>query len=377
MTAFRVIVIGGGIAGAGTAFALARRGAEVIVVDAAADGQATAASAGIIAPWASTAGGPFYDLYAQGAAHYPLVLERLADAGVTRTDYRRSGALFVNADPGALDAAERTVRGRASQHPDAVGAIDRIDATEVRALFPPAAPELSGLFVSGGARVDGRTMRDALLMGAGHHGATVLRGRVELERDSGRAVARVDGERLEADAVVVAAGAWTVELLRPFGLALGLEPQRGQIAHLRVADGGTERWPSVHPLSHHYIVAFDDARVAVGATRETGSGFDTRVTAGGLRQVLADALSIAPGLADATVIETRVGLRPLSLDGLPYLGAAGDVPGLFVATGFGAAGLTMGPFVGEALAAAILGDAASRRPDPLRARPRIRHSIRS
>ena len=93
MTAFRVIVIGGGIAGAGTAFALARRGAEVIVVDAAADGQATAASAGIIAPWASTAGGPFYDLYAQGAAHYPLVLERLADAGVTRTDYSRSGAL--------------------------------------------------------------------------------------------------------------------------------------------------------------------------------------------------------------------------------------------------------------------------------------------
>ena len=66
--------------------------------------------------------------------------------------------------------------------------------------------------------------------------------------------------------------------------------------------------------------------------------------------------SIAPGLADATVIETRVGLRPLSLDGLPYLGEAGDVPGLFVATGFGAAGLTMGPFVGEALAAAILGD---------------------
>ena len=120
----------------------------------------------------------------------------------------------MNADPGALDAAERTVRGRASQHPDAVGAIDRIDATEVRALFPPAAPELSGLFVSGGARVDGRTMRDALLMGAGHRGATVLRGRVELERDSGRAVARVDGERLEADAVVVAAGAWTVELLR-------------------------------------------------------------------------------------------------------------------------------------------------------------------
>ena len=358
MTAFRVIVIGAGIAGAGTAFALARRGAEVTVVDAAAEGQATAASAGIIAPWASSADGPFYDLYAQGAAHYPVVLGLLAEAGVTRTDYRRSGALYVSEDPGALDAAERTVRGRASGHPDVVGTIDRIDPREVRTLFPPAAGGLSGLFVSGGGRVDGRTMRDALLMGAGNHGATVLRGRVELEPVGNRAVAVVDGERLEADAVVVAAGAWTTELLRPFGVVLGLAPQRGQIIHLRVAGEDTGRWPSVHPLSHHYIVPFDDSRVAVGATRETGSGFDTRVTAGGMRQVLDDALAIAPGLAEATVIETRVGLRPLSDDGLPWLGSVGDVAdvrGLFAATGFGAAGLTMGPFVGEALAAVILG----------------------
>ncbi|MGO4275552.1 NAD(P)/FAD-dependent oxidoreductase, partial [Paenibacillus sp. TAF58] len=196
-----------------------------------------------------------------------------------------------------------------------------------------------------------------LLMGAGYHGATVLRGRVEVEvgRSGERAVAVVDGERLEADAVVVAAGAWTTELLQPFGITLGLAPQRGQITHLRVAEGDTERWPSVHPLSHHYIVAFDEGRVAVGATRETGSGFDVRVTADGQRQVLADALGIAPGLADATVIETRVGLRPLSADGVPYLGAVG-VAGVFAATGFGAAGLTMGPYVGEALAAEILGE---------------------
>jgi D-amino-acid dehydrogenase len=356
MTGFRVIVIGAGIAGASTAFALARRGAQVTIVDAAADGQATAASAGIISPWASSADGAFYDLYARSAAHYPVVLDLLAEAGVTHTDYRRSGALYVSADPAALDAAERTVRGRASTYPDAVGAVDRVDSREVRALFPPAAEGLAGLFVSGGGRVDGRTMRDALLMGVGHHGGAVLRGRVDLERSGGRVVVVVDGERAEADAVVVAAGAWTTELLQPFGIVLGLAPQRGQITHLRVARVDTGRWPSVHPLSHHYIVAFDDARVAVGATRETGSGFDTRVTAGGLQQVLADALAIAPGLADATVIETRVGLRPLSSDGLPFVGEVPGVPGLFASTGFGAAGLTMGPFVGEALAATILGE---------------------
>src|SRR5215204_1280405 len=70
----RVVVVGGGIAGASTAFALARRGVGVTVVDDGRVGSATAASAGIVAPWVSAAGGVFYDLYAAGAAFYPLVL---------------------------------------------------------------------------------------------------------------------------------------------------------------------------------------------------------------------------------------------------------------------------------------------------------------
>ncbi|SDH46858.1 NAD(P)/FAD-dependent oxidoreductase [Nonomuraea jiangxiensis] len=115
----------------------------------------------------------------------------------------------------------------------------------------------------------------------------------------------------------------------------------------------TSGWPSVNPLSHHYLVAFDDSRVAVGATRETGSGFDPRVTAQGQWQVLSDALRIAPGLAEATLIETRVGLRPLA-GALPIVGALPDAAGVHVMSGFGAAGLTMAPLSGDALAGSIL-----------------------
>ena len=50
----------------------------------------------------------------------------------------------------------------------------------------------------------------------------------------------------------------------------------------------------------------------MGATRETGSGFDARITAGGVLEVLSNAVSVAPGLAAASLIETRVGLRPLA-----------------------------------------------------------------
>ncbi|WP_326821925.1 NAD(P)/FAD-dependent oxidoreductase [Streptosporangium sp. NBC_01756] len=113
MSQHRVIVIGSGIAGASTAFALARRGAAVTIVDSADTGQATDASAGIISPWASTAEGPFYELYAAGAAYYPQVIELLAEAGSTRTDYRRTGALLVSADEEKLRAAQDRVEARA------------------------------------------------------------------------------------------------------------------------------------------------------------------------------------------------------------------------------------------------------------------------
>ncbi|MFG1706770.1 NAD(P)/FAD-dependent oxidoreductase [Nonomuraea sp. M3C6] len=353
MSQHHVIVVGSGIAGASAAFALARRGSAVTVVDSALTGQATAASAGIISPWASTAEGPAYELYAAGTAYYPRVVELLAEAGVERTDYRRTGALLVSADPARLAEAQARVEARARTAGAIVGTIRRIGNDDVRALVPVLASDLEGVYVSGGARVDGRTMRDALLNGAAHYGAVTVSGQARL-RPQGAPQVEVGSQVLEADDVVVAAGAWANELLEPYGVRLAVEPQRGQITHLRLDGVDTSGWPSVNPLSHHYLVAFDDSRVAVGATRETGSGFDARVTAKGQWQVLSDALGIAPGLAEATLIETRVGLRPLPGTGLPIVGTLPGAARVHVVTGFGAAGLTMAPLTGDALATSIL-----------------------
>ena len=87
---------------------------------------------------------------------------------------------------------------------------------------------------------------------------------------------------------------------------------------------------------------FDGGRIVAGATRETGSGFDARVTAAGLRRVLDDALALAPGLADAALVEVRVGLRPLAAAMVPTVGPVPGLDGAFVATGYGAAGLDDG-----------------------------------
>jgi D-amino-acid dehydrogenase len=351
-----VVVIGSGIAGASTAFALARRGVRVVIVDDGSPGQATAASAGIILPWATATDGTYYQLYADGAAFYPELLERLADAGVAKTDYRRTGGLIVNADPGLLDTSYQRVLERRQSAGAVVGDVERIDNASAKQLFPPLADGLDAIFISGGGRVDGRTLRDGLLEASTRLGALRRSGHAVIINSAGRAEVRVDDEPLGADAVVAAGGAWTAALLNDVGCAVPVEPQRGQITHLRVA-ADTSLWPTVHPISHHYLVAFDDSRVVAGATRETGSGFDVRVTAAGQLQVLQDALSIAPGLADATVIETRVGLRPRAED-LPIAGRIPELSNLFVATGYGPAGLTMGPRIGDALARMIINEDA-------------------
>ncbi|MDM4762917.1 FAD-dependent oxidoreductase [Galbitalea sp. SE-J8] len=351
-----VIVIGAGVAGASTAFALARRGVPVTIVDAALPGRATAAGAGIIQPWTSSAGGEFYRLYAGGAAYYGELLGRLAEVGVDDIGYRRAGSLVVSDSAAALDEVEARASARAADAP-AMGELIRAGAGRARELFPPLAPHLAALLVSGGARVDGRALAAGLLAGALRRGAEVLAATARIVSGPGPWRIETDAGPLSADVVVVAAGAWTNGVLGPLGRRVGVEPQRGQITHLRVT-ADTRQWPTVLPLGGHYLLAFDDSRVVVGATRESGAGFDVRVTAAGQREVLENALRVAPGLADATIIETRVGLRPYPDAELPTVGELSGLGGLYVNAGFGAAGLTMGPSVGERLAAEIVGERA-------------------
>ena len=125
--------------------------------------------------------------------------------------------------------------------------------------------------------------------------------------------------------------------------------------HLHLPGQDTHDWPVVLPTGSHYLLAFDDSRVVVGATRESGVGFDYRVTASGQVEVLAEALHVAPGLAPATIIETRVGFRPVGPGVRPLLGTVDGLEGLVIGNGLGAAGLTIGPFAGRLLADAVLG----------------------
>jgi D-amino-acid dehydrogenase len=357
----KVIIVGAGIGGASTAFHLTQLGAEVSIIDNNAPGRATLAGAGIICPWLSHNRDQYYqELSFAAFRYYPTLLAKLAAAGQTEIDYDQVGGIAVGESRDQLDPVVQRLERYSANGIKEIGEVRVLDPGGPKELFPYLDSRLAGVYLSGALRLSGESVRTALLNAACAAGAELLSGNAILQR-SGITVTgiRIDGELAAADAIVIAAGAWSADLCQSLGLELALEPQRGQILHLKVPETNTGTLPIIVPvLSDYYLLAFRDSRIVIGATRETGSGFDARVTAGGVAEVLRECLRIAPGLATATLAEIRVGLRPMSKDGLPLLGRPRGVDGLVIATGLGRYGLTVGPYVGLLAAKLVTGQSA-------------------
>lgn len=159
-------------------------------------------------------------------------------------------------------------------------------------------------------------------------------------------------ERYSADTVVVCAGAWANELMKPLGIHFKVHYQKAQIVHLRTSsEEDTDSWPVIMPPSDQYLLAFAEQKIVIGATHENdAAGYDTRITAGGMQEVLNKGLELAPDLSNSTLEEVRVGFRPFTPGFLPVMGHVPGWSGLITANGLGASGLTMGPYIGSQLA---------------------------
>lgn len=359
-----VIVIGGGIVGASAAYRLARSGARVTLVDRADSGQATAAGAGIISPGTSYhPPAAFFPLAFRAVAYYDTLLAALAEDGETETGFEAVGLLHIattEAEATALPVLLQLIEERRATGMPRIGTAQMLSGDEARALFPALGPCLGAIHTSGAARVDGRLLRDAMRRGAARRGARIVTSSAEAIREaSGGVDLTVNGETLTAGAAILAGGAWSDMLAETLGFHLPVFPQRGQILHLRLPGRETAHWPIVVGFHSHYLLTFPQDRVVAGATRESDAGFDARMTAGGVREALDEALCVAPGLADATLDEVRVGLRPASPDGLPLLGRIPGCERLYVATGHGASGLQLGPYSGALMADLALGQSSA------------------
>jgi D-amino-acid dehydrogenase len=361
---FDAVVAGGGILGTATAYHLVSAGARTLLVDRDDLGRATDAGAGILSPETNSRDPEaWFNLAVEAVAYYPALIDRLRAEQGADTGYARCGQLVVAVSDDEIEPFERArrivferQRRRGLPRPED---LHEVTAAEARELFPPLAPVHGAIYSRGAARVDGRLLNRALRAAAEGKGLVVRPGTVERLVLAGDAVTGcvVDGEAVPAGAVAIAGGAWSEAFGAQLGVTIAVAPQRGQIIHLGLRGVDTSRWPMISAFHHHYMVAWPDSRVVAGATRETGSGFAPHTTTTGVREVLDQALRVAPGLAGAEVREIRVGLRPLTADTLPVLGPVPGVRGVFLVTGHGPTGLTLGAYSGKLVAGQMLGKA--------------------
>jgi glycine/D-amino acid oxidase-like deaminating enzyme len=362
-----VVVVGAGIVGCATAWECARRGLSVVLVD---RGEVSGGTTGLgegNVLCSDKDAGPELDLAVAGRALY----DELEDVVGAPARIRRKGALIVH--PEAETWAAEPAR---AQRLWAAGvACELLDAAAVREREPRLSGALLGaLHVPGDLQCDPRAIARALADRARDLGAHVRTGAevAHVIVDGGRAggVELAGGERIAAGAVVLAAGPWTRPLAEGVGVALPLEPRKGQLTRLRL-DPPDERWLTHKVVDGSYLLSVTssgtgreistvmetthDGHLIVGSSRER-CGFDPSVDAQLAETVRARAARLAPGVAALPVDATWVGFRPWLPDHLPAIGPTEAVAGLHVATGHEGSGVVLGPVTGRLVAQLLAGE---------------------
>ena len=342
--------------GTALAYELVTAGARVALVDRHDASRATDAGAGILSPETMSQADPSWFELAMGAGeHYRTVVPVLEADGTRTTGYAVTGLLRIGFREWEDDLFATNIARARERCPDEV---EEITTDEARQRFPPLGDIRNVWYSRRAARVDGRSMTAALLDAAVASGLTTVEDSAEsLVTDADRitGVVTAGHSTVAADAVVIAGGAWTPTVAVPLRVTIPVVPVRGQIVHLRLEAVDTDRWPIVSPLLSQYIVPWSGGRVVVGATVEPDAGFDARPTAAGMRQLFGEMLRLAPGLGDATFVEIRAGLRPVSADDAPVLGRLPGWANAYVCTGHGANGLLLGPYSAHLVAALVAG----------------------
>jgi glycine oxidase len=347
----KVAIIGGGLIGCAIGLRLAQAGAEVTLLEKSIPGaEASSAAAGILGAQAESEGeGPLFRLCLESRARYAAFAQEVEALSGLPVGYRPCGLLDL-----AFDEASALTLARLTQSQRDLGLrAEPLTADQARTLEPSLGPGVrSAALFPDDAQVDNRLLVKALSAAAARVGVRFRTGEVRgIAREGSQAVGvDLTHERLRADAVVVAAGAWTGHVA---GLGLArdaVSPARGQMLMLQTEAPLLSR---VLFAKGRYLVPRADGRLIVGSTLEL-DGYEKRVSVDGLASLLQLARELCPALGSARVIETWAGLRPYTVDHLPILGA-GPLAGLFIASGHFLNGILLTPVTADLLAECVLG----------------------
>jgi len=332
------VVIGAGIVGCAIARELAARGVACLVVDdRGVAGGATRASAGMLAPYVEAhERGPLLDLAVRSLDLYPAWIDAVRREARMDVEFGAIGTLEVAATAERAAALRQACRSHGRW----------LDVEELQGAWPAMPGALGGRLVPEHGYVVPPQLANALAQAAEGRGARFLAARVaRIARSGARLRVETASGVLDADRVVVSAGAWAgaIEGAR----MPPVHPVRGQIVQL---EWPARALPSIVWGPRCYVVPRLDRTVLVGATAEH-AGFDERTTAAGVRDLLDAACELLPAARQASFLDARAGLRPATPDELPVLGDDPAEPGVVYALGHYRNGVLLAP-----ITAKVIGD---------------------
>jgi len=347
------MVVGGGLIGLASAAALAERGVSVALIREHRRGEASPAAAGMLAPSVERATGPAHEFAVAARDRYPAYVAFLADRTGIRVPLNRLGILQVALSAKGIKGLKKTALHTARW----------LDASELRELEPSLSHAVGAMFNPDDGAVDNTVLLSALEIFASDSSMIAMIEDAVVGIEAAKSSARIttkSGAVYDAARVILAGGAWAGQIPGA-ALARAVEPARGQLVSYAIA-----------PMRHvaygprGYLVPRGASTIG-GSTMENVA-FDANTTAEGIAKVRSAAEEICPALAAVGIARSWAGLRPVTPDMLPLIGADPRHESLIYACGHGRNGVLMAPLTGDLIADLVTGtplshDLSQFRPD--------------
>ena len=352
-----VIVIGGGLIGSSIALRLAQAKLRVMVLDRGEPGaEASSAAAGMIASQSETPEpDAFFSLCAASHALYPGFISEVEELSGQQVDFHREGSLLVAIEEKQVAELEKLFWTQTRAGLPA----ERLTPADLQNKMPGLSSEIRlALGISEDYWVDNEKLTRAVIeaaerLGVKFHAHCPVKG-LKVRENSVEAIhansSHAGGETTpySAGCFVLAAGCWSEALAAQAGLALPVQPCRGQMMEFE----SPRELPYVVRAGTHYLVPRAARRVVVGTTMEY-AGFDKALTAEGLQSILNGAIRIAPFLKDCVFCRAWTGLRPDTPDHRPILGFD-KLQNLIMATGHFRNGILLAPVTAQQISELVL-----------------------